>query len=101
MLNSKVNEGSTAYLQVTFIGTDGKEEMPQGISYTIEDYESKETIVDSSVSPAEVVQIKLTPEVNTLRDSDDDIRVVTVTANYGTGDKHIERFMYEINKLGR
>ena len=97
-----VNEGSTAYLGVEFLDKNNDPDEPNTISYRIDCLSSGTEIrADTSVTPAESVEIKLTPTdhviVNPAKPHEK--RLVTITASYGPEDELNEEYEYNVKNL--
>jgi hypothetical protein len=98
----KINEGSTAWLEVAFLDRDGLPETPVGVTYRIDCLTNdSEVTADSSLSPGSSVEVVLSAADNQMIDEtkETEHRRVTVTATYGAGQAHIERFDYLVQNL--
>ena len=97
-----VNEGSMAYLTVTFLDKDGEEDVPDSVSYRI-DCESNDQEVrdDTAVTPGATIEIPLTSADNAIIDPAHNLekKVVTITAVYGEDDEVSDEYKYQVKNL--
>jgi len=97
-----VNEKSTAYIDVSFEDATGAPAVPSTVAYTVID-EASGTVIrnNGTVAAASSVVITLNNSDNTILDNTNaaEIRVVTVTATYGSGDTLNKVFKYELVNL--
>lgn len=96
-----VNEGSTAYLTVTFLNKAGTPDAPNAVSYRVDDQSTGAEIkADTSIAAGSSVEIVLPPSVNAITGSARGAyRRVTVTGTYGADDAIREEFVYQIRQL--
>jgi hypothetical protein len=98
----QVNEGTTAYLQVSFLDKTGALQQPTSITYRIDDAATRTPIRGAtSVAPASTVEIVLTPSDNAIVSSfaRTERHIVTVTGTYGSDDQVVAQFVYEVVNL--
>ena len=99
---SVVNEGSTAYLEISFYDKDNNAATPSTVTYRIDDLNSGAEIrADTSVSPASSVEITLTPDDNKILDTTSayEKRLVTIKTTFGTDDGMNEEYTYLVKNL--
>lgn len=97
-----VNEGSTAWLDVSFFDSAGAASTPSAVSYSIVDGRTGAVVrAATSVTPASIVTITLTPADNDIlvEGSVGEERLVTVTATHGAGDVKTEEYRYQVRAL--
>ena len=105
---SVINEGSTAYLTVSFLDRHGNAETPISISYRVDCRTTGQQMLgDTSVSPDDSVLLTIRPAANAINDDENEAerRVVTVTAVYAVDgsnnptDADTREFEYEVRNL--
>ena len=98
-----VTEKSTAYLTVSFYDKAGALNVPNTITYRIDDVASGLQVrADTSIGTvASSVEITLTATDNAILNANNrsERRRVTVTASYGVADQVADEFYYEIVSL--
>lgn len=99
----RVNEGTTAYLTVSFLDKAGAASAPSAVSYRIDCLTSGAQIKDdTSASASASVEITLSAADNALQSQARarERRRVTVTGTYGAADAVVDQYDYEIVNLG-
>jgi hypothetical protein len=97
-----VNEGSTAYLTVTFLDKDGNAEAPTSVTWEVHDVPGGEELQGATaIAAASEIEITLPPAVNAILDDDKEWeqRRVTVKASYGASDAVNSTFDYRVLNL--
>lgn len=98
-----VTEKNTAYLTVNFYNKSGALDVPNTITYRIDDVASGSAVrADTAIGAvASSVEIRLTATDNTILNTNNrsERRRVTVTATYGVADQVTDEFYYEIVSL--
>lgn len=98
-----VNEGSTAYLTVTFRDKSGALAAPSSLSYRIDCLITGQVVrADTALTPADTVEITLTPAdmaIITASNSRETKRV-TVKAGYGASDAVNGEYELIVKNLG-
>ena len=89
-LSEVVNEGSTAYMRMSFYDKNGDLATPNTITYTLFDLSTKQVInnrSDSTISPDTTIEIELTPNDNVMINSLNiqETACVLITATYDSG----------------
>lgn len=96
-----VTEGSSAQLTVTFYNSAGIAAAPTSATYKVTDKDSgKEMLPETSITPiSTAATLALTPTVNTLvnQGKRNELRVVTVVADYGDDDQFVAEYEYKVN----
>lgn len=98
----RVNEGTTAYLTVSFLDKAGSASAPSAVSYRIDCLTSGAAIKGAtSVSAASSVEITLSAVDNALQAQTNprERRRVTVTGTYGATDAVIDQYDYDVVNL--
>lgn len=98
----QVNEGTTAYLSVSFKDKASSDETPVAISYRIDDVRSGTEIRDSTaVTAASTAEITLSPADNRILNTTQnyEARRVTVVATYGADDQVTAEYIYRVVSL--
>lgn len=98
----QVNEGSSAYLTVTFKDKAGLAQEPTAASYRIDDVATGTEIRDDTdLTPADSIEIALTPADNAIVSPRLPVErhVVTVTGTYGEDDAVRAQYVYEVVNL--
>lgn len=98
----EVNEGTTAYLSVTFLDKDGAEQEPATVTYRVHEMATGVQIRgDTSVTPGETVEITLSVADNAILNQAAlyETHVVTVAATYGEGDAVRSQYQYRVRNL--
>lgn len=100
-----VNEGSSAFLTVALLDTDGDPAAPAAASYVVVNLETGE-VVGASVdieTPTDTLQIVLTPADTALLDADRALpferRRVVVTADFGDDDVLRDQYDFTIRRI--
>ena len=86
----EVNEGTTAYLTVTFLDEDGAAAVPTAATWQCHDVASGTALqAVTALVPDSTIQIKIPPSVNTLVDAHaiQEKHRITLVATYGTDDQ--------------
>lgn len=99
-----VNEGSTAYLTVTFLDKAGAQAAPTSISYRIDCLTNAQEVKDdTAVVAGASVEITLTPADNAIiaAANSQERRLVTVTATYGASDAVKADYEYRVRNLAK
>ncbi len=92
-----VNDGSTAYLIVSFYDEEGALLTPTSVTYRIDDEEGNQIRGNTAVTPDSTVTIELTKSDNKLTSPADRINVVTILASWESGAKQIiSEYRYKI-----
>lgn len=97
-----VNEGSTAYLTITFKDKTGTPQVPSSITYRIDCMTSGlQVLADTPVTPASSVEITLTPSQNAMLVSGNvrETKRVTVKTLYGISDALNDQYDYQVINL--
>lgn len=98
-----VTEKSTAYLTVNFYDKAGALNVPNTITYRIDDvFGGLQVRGDTAIgAPASSIEITLTAADNTILNTagQNERRRVTVTAVYGLGDQVADEYIYEVANL--
>ena len=97
-----VNEGSTAYLTVTFRDKNAAAAQPTSSTYQIDAEDGTSIRVSTALSPSSgVVEITLDKNDNALKDSSLPIERHRVTVNgvFGSNDEVNSEFIYEVRNL--
>lgn len=97
-----VTERSTAYLTVSFYDKAGALAAPASLTYRIDDVESNVQVRgDTTLTPANSVEITLTPTDNAILNlvGGNEQRRVTVTAVYGASDQLTDEYIYWVQNL--
>jgi len=97
-----VNERSTAYLSLTFLDKAQSPAEPLTVTFRIDDVASgAEVRGDTSITPAESVEITLTPADNVILNPNlaQEMRRVTVVGTYGVDDAVRSQFVYQVRNL--
>lgn len=97
-----VNEGSTAYLSVSFKDKAGSLAAPASLTYSLRCLTTGNVLrEDVALIPASQVEITLTPADNTLQipGNQYETRLVTVVAGYGAADALQEQYEYLVKNL--
>lgn len=97
-----VNEGSTAYLTVTFLDKDGNQAAPTSITYRIDCLTTGTQVKgDTVVTPAAQVEITLGADDNAIQDqtNENEERLVTIEASYGASDGVKDSYRYILRNL--
>ena len=96
-----VNEGSTAYLAVTFRDRDGNAAAPSSVSYRIDCLTTgQEVRGDTVVSPGSSIEITLAPSDTAILDGNSyERRRVTVQAAYSGGEAINAQYDYQVKNL--
>ena len=98
----RVNEGSTAYLTVSFLDKNGTASAPSSVSYRIDCLTSGAAIKgDTSVTAGASVEITLSAADNALQSQTRarERRRVTVTGTYGASDAVRDQYDYDVVNL--
>ncbi len=97
-----VNQGTTAYLTITFLDKAGVAQAPSSASYRIDCLTSGLEIKDdTSLTPASSVEVTLSATDNAIKleANASERRLVTVTATYGTADAAVGEYEYHVKNL--
>ena len=97
-----INENSTSWLELSFFDKVGLPESPVSISYRIDCLTNgAEVRADTALAAGSSVEVELTTADNAIitQTNKEEHRRVTVTASYGSGQAHIERFDYMVQNL--
>ena len=98
----RVNEQSTAYLNVTFLNGSGEAVAPTSVTYKVTDSSSGTVVRNTtSISAASTVTISLdsvdTRMVDSTKSQED--HIVTVTGSYGGTDYARDEFTFTVVNL--
>ena len=99
---SEVNDGSTAWLTVSFYDKDSVLEVPSAIEWTVVDVASGTVLINPTLvgSPASQVELTLTAACNTMQGSGDkETRRVTVEASFSGSEAQTKAFEYDVVNL--
>jgi hypothetical protein len=100
---TRVNEGVSAILGVTFKDHDGQLQPPLTIRYRVDCVDNKQELRDWTVvvSPASEIEIELTPSDNAIVFVSRGVErhVVTVEATYSGDGQIAEEYEYEVKNL--
>lgn len=98
-----VNEGSVAYLTVSFYDKNNVLAAPASATWEVHDKESGTVLLAAtSIAPiASQVELTLTPTINTFvdRNNDEETRRVTIKATWGVGNTTNAEVDYNIIDL--
>lgn len=98
-----VDEGTSAYLTVTFKDKAGEQAIPDSINYRVDCLtNNKEIRGDTEITPpAAEVEIHLTPADNAIIDQANktEAKLVTVKASYGAEDAINASYRYNLRNL--
>lgn len=98
----EVNEGSTAYLEVTFKDATGAQFAPASVSYRIDDVITATSIrADTPVTPAPSITITLEPADNAVVNASikSEVHRVTITAPFGVSEQLQSQYDYLVRNL--
>jgi hypothetical protein len=102
MLNSVVNEGSTAYLGVRLMDKLGAPAVPAALSYSVRCLTTGTDLrANVALTPGSQAEIVLTPTDNAIQTATNkyETRLVTVVATYNVDDAQVEEFTYQVRNL--
>lgn len=97
-----VNEGSTAYLSVSFSDKAGAPAQPDAVSYRIDCVTTGQVVLaETPLAPAASVEIVLTPTYNAILAAGNRVerKRVTVVASYGAADAVNDAYDYHVRNL--
>ncbi len=96
-----VNEGTTAYLSVSFLDKLGAPVAPSSVAWRIDCLTTGTAVLASTpATPGTVVELVITPAHNAILGSRPfERRRVTVEAGYGAGDGIKSQFDYLVRNL--
>jgi hypothetical protein len=98
----EVNEGSTAYLSVTFLDKAGAAQEPLSVTYRVHEMATGAQIrAETSVTPGATVEIALAPADNVVLHQAAlyETHVVTVVGTYGASDAVQSQCQYRVRNL--
>lgn len=104
-----VNEGSTAYLAVSFLDKNGNVEAPASATFRVDGKAPDATVWTEVLDDADIlpilgtVELVLTPTANALITQDDDYedRLVTIKATYDASDGVNAEYLYKLKNLAK
>lgn len=97
-----INEGSTAYLAISFKDKNGGLKAPSSVSYRVDCLSNDQEIrADTAIQPDESIEIRLTPTDNQILNQANtkEKRLVTIKAVYGTDDAVNDEYKYNVRNL--
>ena len=97
-----VNEGSTAYLTVSFYDRTGAAVSPASVTWEAHDSDSgTELQAATALTPATSIVITIPSAVNVIQNTNhkSELRVVTIKATLGDGSKMNEEAEYQVRNL--
>lgn len=98
----QVNEGSTAYLTVTFLDKNGEQAAPASATWEAHDAVSGTVLqAATAIGVAGEVEITIPPAVNAILDDSKpwEQRRITIKASYGAADALNGYFDYQVINL--
>ena len=102
---SEVNEGSTAWLTVSFYDKDGVLEVPNSIEWTVIDVASGAVLQSPTVVavPASAVELTLTAVINAIQNASlkKEKRRVTVEAGFSGSEAQTKAYEYNVVNLAQ
>ena len=102
MLKNVVNEQSTGWVFVSFYNVDNQVIVLDTLVYTIDDFETDNSVkTTTSVNPQEESVIRLAPEDNVIISTDlhFERKILTVIADFGSGQELKDQFVYYVKNL--
>lgn len=97
-----VNEESSSYATFEFFDTAGDPEVPQSITYRIDDVASGAQIKDdTTVTPASSITITVTSSENAIINSGRklELKRITLIASYGATEQAVEILTWQVKNL--
>lgn len=99
----ELNEKSTAYITLEFLGDDGLPAVPNTLQYRIDDVHTGAAVKGiTTLTPGISVELTLTPDdltiINQMRQRE--VKRITVIAGYGVSDYLREELDVAVKNLG-
>lgn len=99
-----INEGTTAYVTVTFRDKNGTPQAPSSAAWLVIDRATGQTMkAEAAISPAEAVELTIPASVNELVNQRKrfEVRRVIVRAQYGADDAINAQFDYQVLNISQ